>query len=62
MKSVVGDEMQYIHHEKFGEELYNWRTDPQEKSNLVDEPSARVSLNGFRLYLKSLLGELFKIP
>lgn len=62
MKSVVGDEMQYIHHEKFGEELYNWRIDPQEKSNLVDEPSARVSLNGFRLYLKSLLGELFKIP
>lgn len=62
MKSVVGDEMQYILHEKFGEELYNWRTDPQEKSNLVDEPSARISLNGFRLYLKSLLGELFKIP
>ena len=62
MKSVVGVEMQYITHEKFGEELYNWRTDPQEKSNLVDDPSARVSLNGFRLYLKSLLGELFKIP
>lgn len=62
MKSVVGDEMQYILHEKFGEELYNWRTDPQEKSNLVDDPSARISLNGFRLYLKSLLGELFKIP
>lgn len=62
MKSVVGDEMQYIVHEKFGEELYNWRTDPQEKSNLVDDPSARVSLNGFRLYLKSLLGELLKIP
>jgi arylsulfatase A-like enzyme len=62
MKSVVGDEMQYITHEKFGEELYNWRTDPQEMSNLVDEPSARTALNGFRLYLKSLLGELFKIP
>lgn len=62
MKSVVGAEMQYITHEKFGEELYNWRTDPQETTNLVDEPSARTALNGFRLYLKTLLGEIFQIP
>ena len=62
MKSVVGEEMQYIVHEKFGEELYNWRTDPQEKSNLVNEPSALKVLNGFKLYLKSLIGELVKIP
>lgn len=62
MKSVVGAEMQYITHEKFGEELYNWRTDPQETTNLVDEPSARTALNGFRLYLKTLLGGIFQIP
>jgi arylsulfatase A-like enzyme len=62
MKSVVGDEMQYIHHEKFGEELYNWIEDPQEMNNLVNEPSARTALNGFRLYLKTLLGEIFRIP
>ncbi len=54
--------MQYITHEKFGEELYNWRTDPQEMNNLVDEPSARTALNGFRLYLKTLFGEIFQIP
>lgn len=62
MKSVVGDEMQYILHEKFGEELYNWLEDPQETTNLVDEPSARTALNGFRLYLKTLLGEIIQIP
>ncbi|NTV37591.1 MAG: sulfatase [Anaerolineales bacterium] len=62
MKSVVGVEMQYITHEKFGEELYNWRTDPKETTNLVDEPSSRTALNGFRLYLKTLFGEIFQIP
>ncbi|MEP0806060.1 MAG: sulfatase-like hydrolase/transferase [Chloroflexota bacterium] len=62
MKSVVGAEMQYINHEAFGEELYNWREDPQETNNLVNDPAARESLNGFRLYLKALLGELFRLP
>jgi arylsulfatase A-like enzyme len=62
MKSVVGDEMQYITHDTFGEELYNWRADPQETNNLVGDPSARTALNGFRLYLRTLLGEIFQIP
>lgn len=62
MKSVVGSEMQYILHEKFGEELYNWRDDPQELNNLADDASARSALNRFRLYLKTLLGELTRIP
>ena len=62
MKSVVGHEMQYIVHDKFGEELYNWRSDPQEQTNLVDEPSALNALDGFRLYLKTLLGDLMKVP
>jgi arylsulfatase A-like enzyme len=62
MKSVVGDEMQYITHETFGEELYNWRADPQETNNLVDDPSTSTALNGFRLYLRTLLGEIFQIP
>lgn len=62
MKSVVGDEMQYIVHDTFGEELYNWRDDPQEQSNLAHEPSAVDALNRFRLYLKTLLGDLIRIP
>lgn len=62
LKSVVGIDLQYITHEKFGEELYNWRADPQETNNLVNEPSAGTALNGFRLYLQTLLGEIFQIP
>ena len=42
MKSVVGTEMQYIVHEKFGEELYNWGTDPQEMDNLINESSSQI--------------------
>jgi len=62
MKSVVGAEMQYITHETFGEELYNWRQDPQETNNLIHDPAAKDALNGFRLYLKTLLGQLFQLP
>ncbi|MDX1378540.1 MAG: sulfatase [Anaerolineales bacterium] len=59
MKSVVGTEYQYIVHEKFGEELYNWRTDPQEINNLIENASSKSTVDIFRRYLLDLLGELF---
>jgi arylsulfatase A-like enzyme len=62
IKSVVGAEMQYITHETFGEELYNWRQDPLEINNLIHDPAAKEALNGFRLYLKTLLGQFFQLP
>ena len=62
MKSVVEPEMQYITHENFGEELYNWRTDPQETNNLINDPAAQTVVDVFRLYLNNLIGELFKKP
>lgn len=60
MKSVVDTEMQYIIHEKFGEELYNWQTDPQETNNLINVSSSKAVVDSFRLYLQKLIGELFK--
>jgi arylsulfatase A-like enzyme len=60
LKSVVGNEMQYILHEKFGEELYNWRSDPEETQNLINEPSSKTVAETFRQYLEKLIGELFK--
>lgn len=60
MKSVIGDNEQYIVHEKFGEELYNWRADPQETNNLISDPPSQVIVEMFREYLKNLIGELFK--
>ena len=62
MKSVVDPEMQYITHENFGEELYNWRTDPQEMDNLINDPAAKTVVDVFRSYLNNLVGELFKKP
>jgi arylsulfatase A-like enzyme len=60
MKSVVGPNLQYIVHEKFGEELYNWREDPQERNNLINESSSKSVVETSRSYLQSLIGELFK--
>lgn len=62
MKSVVDTEMQFITHENFGEELYNWRTDPQELNNLINDPAAQTVVDVFRSYLNNLIGELFKKP
>jgi arylsulfatase A-like enzyme len=56
MKSVVGDEMQYIVHEAFGVELYNWRTDPQEVNNLANDSTSASVLDMFNAYLESLIG------
>jgi arylsulfatase A-like enzyme len=56
MKSMVGDELQYIVHESFGEELYNWREDPQETNNLVNDASAVTALNELKSYLEELIG------
>lgn len=63
MKSVVGVDYQYIVHEKFGEELYNWHEDPQEINNVISDPSSLVVVEVFRDYLKHMIGELlFKSP
>ena len=62
MKSVVGNEEQYITHEKFGEELYNWRKDPQETNNLISDPASQTVVEAFRDYLENLIGEIFRSP
>jgi arylsulfatase A-like enzyme len=56
MKSVMGEELQYIVHETFGDELYNWRDDPQETTNLVVDTSTATVLNVFKIYLEELIG------
>jgi arylsulfatase A-like enzyme len=56
MKSVVGNEMQYIVHETFGVELYNWRTDPQEVNDLAASSESATVLDVFKSYLELLIG------
>jgi arylsulfatase A-like enzyme len=61
MKSVIGDEMQYIVHEEFGVELYNWRTDPEEVQNLASTAESVSVLDVFKSYLEALIGKpIFK--
>ena len=63
MKSVIGDDLQYIVHEEFGDELYNWRSDPQETDNLSADPALATALDAFKNYLKELVGDpIFKNP
>ena len=63
MKSVVGNDLQYIVHEEFGDELYDWRTDSQETDNLSADPTLATALDAFKKYLKELVGDpIFKNP
>jgi len=63
LKSVLDAEMQYIVHEKFGEELYDWQADPQETDNMIDDPAVQSVVDRFKLYLNQLIGDpIFKNP
>ena len=63
MKSVVGNELQYITHETFGDELFNWHNDPQETNSLTGDPAMATVLDAFKNYLKELVGDpIFKNP
>jgi len=41
MKSVVSSHWQLIRHEKFGDQIYDWRSDSAESTNLIDTPRGR---------------------
>jgi len=51
-KSIVTSEWHYIEHEKFGSQLYGWRTDRQELNDLSKRPDLEGVVNRFRLQLK----------
>ncbi|HKW16335.1 MAG TPA: sulfatase [Terriglobales bacterium] len=44
MKSVVSPEWQLIVHEKYGGQIYNWRTDPHELNNLANTSPGRAAI------------------
>jgi arylsulfatase A-like enzyme len=56
LKSVVSPDLQYIIHETFGEELYDWKSDPQEMVNLADKSDQQSTMDVFRQYLENLVG------
>ena len=54
MHSVVTSEWQYIEHDQFGVELYNYVNDPQQLENLVDEDVTVLEM--LQDYFKQLIG------
>ena len=55
MKSVISPNWQYILHEKFGSEIYNWRDDPEEVNNLINDPKMQEIIAQSKDYLNGLL-------
>jgi arylsulfatase A-like enzyme len=56
MKSLISRRWHYILHERFGEQLYDWVQDPEERHNLAGSPEAGPVLAGFRRQLVERLG------
>jgi arylsulfatase A-like enzyme len=55
MQSIITSDWQYITHEKFGEELYNLTSDPEENNNLVSDGSFQDILEQLKRSLYSIL-------
>jgi hypothetical protein len=53
MRSLVTREWQLITHETRGDQLYDWKGDPEESSNLVNTPEGRTTA----LELKSRMAD-----
>jgi hypothetical protein len=43
MKSVVSPQWQLIRHERYGDQIFDWKTDPSESNNLINTPAGRAA-------------------
>jgi arylsulfatase A-like enzyme len=43
MTSILSPQWQLIHHQKYGEQIYDWKTDPAESNNLINTPAGRAA-------------------
>jgi hypothetical protein len=41
MSSVVSQQWQLIRHERYGDQIYDWKTDPAESRDLMTTPAGR---------------------
>ncbi|HET8823738.1 MAG TPA: sulfatase [Terriglobales bacterium] len=44
MRSLVTAPWQLISHEKYGDQIYNWKSDPSELKNLINTPEGQAAL------------------
>lgn len=45
MSSVVSPQWQLIRHQKDGDQIYEWKTDPAESNNMVTTPAGRAAIS-----------------
>jgi len=43
MRSVISGEWQLISHEKYGDQIYNWKSDPGEMKNVINTPEGQAA-------------------
>jgi arylsulfatase A-like enzyme len=43
MKTVVSPQWQLIRHEKYGDQIYDWKSDPAESTNMISTPQGRAA-------------------
>jgi arylsulfatase A-like enzyme len=55
IKSLVGIPWQYVEHEKWGAEFYDWRNDPEALHNLAHQPAMQSEIGRFRRALDQRL-------
>lgn len=55
MKSLVSSKWQYIHHEKLGDELYDWAADPKQSQNLARTAAGQQIAAEYRAKLQAML-------
>jgi arylsulfatase A-like enzyme len=43
MRSVISPQWQLIRHEKYRDQIYSWKTDPDESNNMINTPAGRAA-------------------
>jgi arylsulfatase A-like enzyme len=62
MRSALDSEWHYITHETFGEELYDWPVDRQERLNLAGRSETQPITEQFETYLERLVSNVVDSP
>jgi arylsulfatase A-like enzyme len=62
MKAVVSPHWHYVIHQVFGQELYDWQNDPEESTDLSENPEYPPVANEFNAYLETLMPGLAAWP
>ncbi len=54
LKSLSGPQWHYIAHQKFPPQLYDWRKDPAEVTNLADTPEGKMAAQALASHLQAV--------